>query len=452
MPIAYSLPQIPTTPLGALSGFYRGQQYDLAMQDAEKDFRNKDITNNRLENLYQNELLDNPMKEQERAKKIADAIYEQDLINSGAKRDKYDSEVTQIKSNTRGQDLINQEREITLASNALTQASALPELAKEAMWEDLRKDLTAKKIKFPPGPYSVENSQILKQQAEASLMTVKQLQEIQKKQIEFGYDMGKEAFKEDAAWKRAKLQADSHLQAAKINADALKMQALDRDAVGKAYKEMAENGGAISTETAIQVATATIKEDALREKLENRIRDDLVKNQTRDKPLTPTEMSAIAKREADKQLKEILITTGLNATKGKLKQSEVDKIAKTDPEFAKKLKESGRVIEEKSQAGSPTSTPTSTPTATTTTNVLAQAQARFDANPDGAIKALADSQFGGDLAKAKAKYQADGINTSKASMTPQEYAAKFSQGPTLKNKGLTGATPETILADSPRNE
>lgn len=218
MPTNYNLPQIPATPLGPLSGFYRGQQYDLAMQDAEKEFRNKDITNNRLENLYQNELLDNPMKENERAQKIAEAIYQQDLINSGAKREAFDTEVASKKAGTEGQKLLNQQKQILIAADALNQAASLPELAKEAMWEDLRKDLTSKYVKFPAGPYSVENSQILKSQAAAALQTREHLQKLAQQEQEgtirsnlniqeFGFRAGESAKDRENRLEAARIQA-----------------------------------------------------------------------------------------------------------------------------------------------------------------------------------------------------------------------------------------------------
>lgn len=264
MPIVYSLPQIPTTPLGPLSGFYRGQQYDLAMQDAEKEFRNKDITNNRLENLYQNELLDNPMKEQERAQKIAEAVYQKELIDSGAKRKGFDAEVDSKIAGTEGQNLLNQKNKILIAADALTQAAALPELAKESMWEDLRKDLSSKGVKFPAGAYSVENSQILKSQAAAALQTRDHLQKLAQQEQEgtirsnlniqeFGFRAGESA-----------KDRENRLEAARIGATAIANKPPTGNAYEQAVKsarEKTEKGVPITASDILTISSTMDKSD-----------------------------------------------------------------------------------------------------------------------------------------------------------------------------------------------
>lgn len=454
MPIAYSLPQIPTTPLGPLSGFYRGQQYDLAMQDAERTFRDSDLANKRLQNLYENELLDNPTKEAERAKKIADAIYEQDLINSGAKRKAFDTEVDSKVASTEGQRLLNKKNEILIASDALTQAAAMPEQAQIGMWGELEAKLKPLGVKFPQGGPTVENRQVLKQMAAASIQTREHLQKLEQQEQHAVLAEGTAYLNRQSQERIAKGHDDASRANAAATAAAMRPQPQDRAVFARAEKEL-QDTGKVSLETLLAVGEQTIKNDeSVKKDLVASYKSSITNSQVnKDKKLSPEEITTMANVLAEKDMKALTLEKAYHSTYSPpVSQKDWEKINAINPKLGAEIKANGKVLGDKQQAGSPTSTPTSTPTATTTTNVLAQAQARFDANPDGAIKALADSQFGGDLAKAKAKYQSDGINTSKASMTPQEYAAKFSQGPTLKGKGLTGATPETILADSPRNE
>jgi hypothetical protein len=342
----FNLPTVPTTPEGGLAGFYRGTQYNYGLADLERQFRDADLTNQRMQNLYQNELLDNPMKEAERGSKIATAGYEQDLINSGAKRDMFDTELSGKKSSNQGQELLNQKNEIILASDALSRAAAMPDMALIGQWDELGKQAKTLKIKWPEGGPVPENMVKLRQMAEASRMTVERLNKIQDEQIKFGHRMAEQSLQDDNAFKRTKYQADSSAAATRYSADAqasiVKQQAIDRDVYAQAKNEMASNGGVLSYSTALQVGETQLKGEGITfEKLLTKAETQVTKEQQgRDKYLSPAEQASRATTIARETWNALAIQRGLNATGGKLPAKE---LAKLPAEVGTILKNNGQV-------------------------------------------------------------------------------------------------------------
>jgi hypothetical protein len=344
--MATGINPFPQTPqmVGALAGFYDGTKLNYGLADMERQFRDSDLTNLRNQNLYSNELLDNPMKEEERLKKIADAKYEQDLINSGAKRQGFDTEVASKQASTDGQKLLNKKAEIMLASDALNQAAALPEASQIGMWGDMEKKLSSMGVKFPQGGPSVENRQALKQMAFASTQTVAHLNQMALDKQKEDAGMARTIQQGEDHFRATKYSADAHLKGSLANASAIKQQALDRDIFAKAKNELAENG-VVSLITIEQLGEAVLKGEGTTFKdYYERAKTTLQNtNKERDKPLNAMEMDIIAEEKARQKLREDKILKGISISGAPISQTDFDKIQKEYPGVAGQIKKSGLV-------------------------------------------------------------------------------------------------------------
>jgi hypothetical protein len=447
----FNLPAIPTTPLGPLSGVYRGTQYNYGVADLERQFRDSDLKNLRDQNTYQNELLDNPMKEVDRGYKMAEDEFKTGLIKSGAALDEFNTNLAAKKSTTTGQDLLNEKTAIVLASDALSRAAAMPDMALIGQWDELGKQAKTLKIKWPEGGPVPENMAKLRQMAEASRMTVERLNKFQDEQIKFGHRMAEQSLQDDNAFKRTKYQADSSAAATRYSADAqasiVKQQALDRDIYAQAKNEIAKTG-ALSYESALQLGEVSLKGEGISMKdLKADVEKQITKeNMNADKRLSPEEQRKKVDLVARETWNALAVERGLNLSNGKLPAKDLDKLP---PEVGQALKKTGKVATgpgASDGAAPPNTGANAAPAVKQTTQT--QAQANFNADPEGVWKIVANTKFNGDLNKAKAELKARGFDVSKLPMTPDEYAAKFSQGPTLQGKGMSGATPETPMTPS----
>jgi hypothetical protein len=337
-------PSVPPTPEGGLAGFYRGTQFNYGIADAERQFRDADLANQRLTNLYQNELLDNPMKVAERESKIAEAGYNTDLVNSGAKREKFDADLGSTQAQTAGQKILNQKNEIIMASDALNQAAALPEAAMIGMWGDMEKKLSSMGVKFPQGGPSVENRQALKQMAFSSTQTVAHLNQMALDKQKEDAGMARTIQQGEDHFRATKYSADAHLRGSLANASAIKQQALDRDIFAKAKNELAENG-VVSLTTIEQLGEAVLKGEGTTFKdYYDRAKTTLQNtNKERDKPLNAMEMDIIAEEKARQKLREDKILKGISISGAPISQTDFDKIQKEYPGVAGQIKKSGLV-------------------------------------------------------------------------------------------------------------
>lgn len=198
----FNLPATPTTPEGALAGYYRGTQYNYGIADLERQFRDSDLANQRLTNLYQNELLDNPMKEADRGYKIAEDEFKKGLIDSGAALDEFNTKLTHSKLQNellpitkKHQELLNQKEEISQADeylNKVVQTLKSNPLAYTGIWPQIQAEMKAKKIKVPDGPLNQETIDRLSAMAEGSRQTMKQLNalELQQERLDMQESLG----------------------------------------------------------------------------------------------------------------------------------------------------------------------------------------------------------------------------------------------------------------------
>jgi hypothetical protein len=392
-------PSVPPTPEGGLAGFYRGTQFNYGIADAERQFRDADLANQRLTNLYQNELLDNPMKEQERLSKIAEAGYNSELINSGAKRQGFDADLAGKEASTAGQKLLNQKAEITLASDALVQAASLPKIHLTSNWDAITGDLRKKGVKID-GPFSEENYQKLREQAQASTQTVAHLHALEM-----------EEQKRIARLQEASIQGNYQLEGRRISAaasaenTAALVAGRGTNPTGNAYEVAVKkaqakvNSGEPVTASDILAIKATMQKDdaTVDSTLVKKVEGDLIRANTRKgdiegiaaqvgmsesdlKPFKRPDGSynttALAKELVDRSK---AATTTFEAWKstggGKMTQSEWEKVAKESPVAAAAIKERGVVIPEdartapKSKPNQPAST---LPVATEDKEVLAR--------------------------------------------------------------------------------
>ena len=256
MPISYSLPQIPTTPLGPLSGFYRGQQYDLAMQDAEKDFRNKDIINNRLENLYQNEVLDNPMKVAERLNKIAEADYGTDYIASGQRKESDLAKLDHTKAQTEGLLTDSQVKKTILQADAVIGAAETlksnPGLVGSAVWNDMIGNLRNHGIKIPDNFVDNQQNRDIIYGKQVAYNTRKHLQDREMLGIKESGDDRRTGVVADAAMARTKEMAKATENKQPNDPD--KRALLEN-------RSDAQNGREVSLSRIVQLAPAYVKND-----------------------------------------------------------------------------------------------------------------------------------------------------------------------------------------------
>jgi hypothetical protein len=397
-------PSVPPTPEGGLAGFYRGTQFNYGIADAERQFRDADLANQRLTNLYQNELLDNPMKVAERESKIAEAGYNTNLVNSGAKREKFDADLGATQAQTAGQKLLNQKSEITLASDALVQAASLPKIHLTSNWEAITGDLRKKGVKID-GPFSEENYQKLREQAQASTQTVAHLHALEM-----------EEQKRIARLQEASIQGNYQLEGRRISAaasaenTAALVAGRGTNPTGNAYEVAVKkaqakvNSGEPVTASDILAIKATMQKDdvTVDNNLVKKVEGDLVRANTRKgdiegiaaqvgmsesdlKPFKRPDGSynttALAKELVDRSK---AATTTFEAWKstggGKMTQSEWEKVAKESPVAAAAIKERGVVIPEDARTAPKSKPSQPTPKVTEVNDWAAFVQKNADAN------------------------------------------------------------------------
>lgn len=341
----FNLPAVPTTPEGGLAGFFRGTQYNYGLADLERQFRDSDLQNLRNQNMYENEVLDNPNKAANRATDLLKQTEEQEQYTSGLKRKGAVADVNKKEADVTHTQLQNKQLEITQAADALNEfvqvAKAQPMSIMNG-WDGYMTELAKKGVKVPEGGYSQQNMDILQARALAAQNSLAQLRAMELNNQKFGQDTAIHQMDNAARERVARIQA-----AAQVNsANAMRPPNPTNEAYALADREFAATGK-VSFDTLQRVGDWTIKnDDTLRPKLVQAEIDTLTKSELyKNKAISPLELKRLAEVTVDNQLAANKLKSAYFSTGSKpVSREDLTKIEKIDPSLAKYIKENGKVV------------------------------------------------------------------------------------------------------------
>lgn len=152
--------------VGALAGYSDGMRMSYGLADLDRQFRESDLENQRKQNLYNNEMLDNPLKEVDRQTKINAGDLSNEMYDNGSMRTRFNDETSVGSAKAEKGLLENKSERIIQAADALQKAATLfsnPNLGNAAAWNDTREELKAGGVKDSSLPIQMNSAQSIAQ-------------------------------------------------------------------------------------------------------------------------------------------------------------------------------------------------------------------------------------------------------------------------------------------------
>lgn len=323
----FNLPAVPTTPEGGLAGFFRGTQYNYGLADLDRQFRDSDLQNLRNQNIYENELLDNPNKVANRATDLLKQEEEQFQYSSGMKRDAAQTDLSNKKLEGKSRELLNRKEEIIQASDYLTrlqQEMLINDLSITSNWEAIKKEMKDLKIRAPEGPYDQRAKDTIHAMAEASKNSVAHLRALEIQDT-----------KADAAFELGKLRAETSRENTRTLAERPTGSQVPANVINNAARLEIQQTGAISEGTLAAVAETMIKNDPAELDRRLRVIQEQLRNDIATGKLPQTANIALLAKDRAKQelLEEGTIAAWRQLGKPNIKGEDLSKMVRSVPSF-----------------------------------------------------------------------------------------------------------------------
>ena len=346
--------------VGALAGYSDGMRMSYGLADLDRQFRDSDLKNQRDQNTYENELLDNSNKASKREYELTKNEFDTGLYNDGTMLNRAASETSKQAAEAEGAQLkLKVAKALDAADEVQRNAPFFIKnqgLDSIPAYDEFRKAATASGVKnLPTSHIGPDNQSKIKFVMDSAIRSVPHLQKMEE-QTNAGNIAENNAAKRDAAaLERAKVIAAASEKKGETTGDPLKRAV-------NSVQEKASKGEVVSAEEISAIAALSNKSDP--EKIDkatnlvvNSIRQARLEGEPAYKKVLETfgldikeyplnsDVRLVAKAAATKTVKAIEIREAYQAGGSpKITEETANSLFSNDEEFVKKLKAEGKVL------------------------------------------------------------------------------------------------------------